>query len=500
MKVVGPSREGAAWEERFRSLTANIPGAVYRCAFDGERTMEFLSPGIEGLTGCPASDFIGNRVRSFASIIHPDDRERVGRTVHRCIKNGRPWTIEYRVVRRDGSVCRVFEKGQAVTDANGAVRYLDGVLLDDTARSKARLRLREWVYRFLAGEETANLGLCEWGPTSGRWWCSRGLRRLLGVEKEVGPRSLKEFLGFACPEDRGAVQAAFEAAAGDNLECRLRRTDGRTIRVVMTTRSHRVYHSPDRHVIAAVRDVTRERLREGAVRRLATLASGTTAPEFFGALARELVQWLGVRWVMVGEVDLQEPARIVPRVFTERGRPLPTPPSYALAGTPCATAVRDGYLFVPDDVCERFSEDVLLRNLRARGYIGIALSDTEGDVHGLLNILHDGPLQLAPGDVREMLTLFARRATAELLRLRAEEDLTRRVEELETFNEGLVDREMRVIELKEEINALCEELGRPVRYPPIWNEEGDASTDDRTAGGPREARTAVSDKRIEQSP
>lgn len=43
--------------------------------------------------------------------------------------------------------------------------------------------------------------------------------------------------------------------------------------------------------------------------------------------------------------------------------------------------------------------------------------------------------------------------------------------ELRLFNEIMVGREQRIIELKEEINRLSAELGREPRYPPIW--EGD---------------------------
>ncbi len=54
-------------------------------------------------------------------------------------------------------------------------------------------------------------------------------------------------------------------------------------------------------------------------------------------------------------------------------------------------------------------------------------------------------------------------------KLRFEEDLKKRTEELETFNKSMIDREMRIIELKEEINKQCEELNRPVRFPAVWD-------------------------------
>jgi PAS domain S-box-containing protein len=59
-------------------------------------------------------------------------------------------------------------------------------------------------------------------------------------------------------------------------------------------------------------------------------------------------------------------------------------------------------------------------------------------------------------------------------RKQAEEEVRQRNAELETFNQAMIGRESRVIELKEEINALCARLGAPPAYPPVWedSEEG----------------------------
>jgi PAS domain S-box-containing protein len=39
---------------------------------------------------------------------------------------------------------------------------------------------------------------------------------------------------------------------------------------------------------------------------------------------------------------------------------------------------------------------------------------------------------------------------------------------MDSFNKAIVNREKHVIELKQEVNRLCEELKRPPAYPPIW--------------------------------
>ena len=44
--------------------------------------------------------------------------------------------------------------------------------------------------------------------------------------------------------------------------------------------------------------------------------------------------------------------------------------------------------------------------------------------------------------------------------------------ELQVFNASMVAREMRIVEVKKEANALARELGRELPYPPVWEEGG----------------------------
>ena len=74
--------------------------------------MQWLSEEIEEISGYPASDFIDSAVRTFASVIHPDDREQVERSVMDGVDARRPYTMEYRIRRRDGSDRWVLDRGQ----------------------------------------------------------------------------------------------------------------------------------------------------------------------------------------------------------------------------------------------------------------------------------------------------------------------------------------------------------------------------------------------------
>jgi histidine ammonia-lyase len=139
-----------ASHEQFRALVANIPGVVYRCACDAEWTMRFFSDHIEQLIGYPAEDFIGNRRRSYGSIIHPEDRVAVVDVIEAALDRGDPYSLQYRLIHADGTPRWVAEHGQAVLDEHGDRQWLDGVILDisehkraEEAREHAEAQLRE---------------------------------------------------------------------------------------------------------------------------------------------------------------------------------------------------------------------------------------------------------------------------------------------------------------------------------------------------------------------
>ncbi|MGE0120498.1 MAG: response regulator [Dongiaceae bacterium] len=128
-------------ETKFRTLLANIPGACYRCAHD--HTMEFVSDAIADISGYPAADFIHNRVRSFTSLVHPDDAPTVAAARLAGVDERCAFAVEYRIRHRDGTIRWVHEKGQGVDGDDGVLRWLDGVVLDVTARRRAEEELRQ---------------------------------------------------------------------------------------------------------------------------------------------------------------------------------------------------------------------------------------------------------------------------------------------------------------------------------------------------------------------
>jgi diguanylate cyclase (GGDEF)-like protein/PAS domain S-box-containing protein len=129
-------------ELKFKKLVDNLPGTIYRRALDSDWTINFISDEIESMSGYPASGFLNNRTRTFASIIFEDDRAFVEKIVLAGVNNNKPYQLEYRIISADGNIHWIYEKGQAITGPDNEVLYLDGALFDITETKLAEESLQ----------------------------------------------------------------------------------------------------------------------------------------------------------------------------------------------------------------------------------------------------------------------------------------------------------------------------------------------------------------------
>jgi PAS domain S-box-containing protein len=124
-----------------RSLMATVPGAIYRSAWHANHRIELITDEIERITGYPADNFIASARRTLMSIIHAEDQERVAQEVATHSDDERPFQQEYRIVRADGRVRWVLDRGQLVSGYGGRL-WMDGVIFDITERREAEEALR----------------------------------------------------------------------------------------------------------------------------------------------------------------------------------------------------------------------------------------------------------------------------------------------------------------------------------------------------------------------
>ena len=135
------AEELAARERLFRNLVGTIPGTVFRCLIDSNWTMLFISDEIERLSGYPASEFIDNTVRTYSSLIHPQDVAHVAQVIDAAVSRHLSYTVEYRIIDRAGRIHHVYEQGQASYDSAGVPIDLAGTVIDISDRKAAEVEL-----------------------------------------------------------------------------------------------------------------------------------------------------------------------------------------------------------------------------------------------------------------------------------------------------------------------------------------------------------------------
>lgn len=127
-------------ERKLQALIGNLPGTLFRCRNDDVYTMEYISGGVEELSGYAPREFLDG-IRTWTSVIHFADRERVRGSVSRQIADGGGYTIEYRIVRADGAIRHLWERGVCLGDPASSESLLEAYAHDVTDATQRMQRL-----------------------------------------------------------------------------------------------------------------------------------------------------------------------------------------------------------------------------------------------------------------------------------------------------------------------------------------------------------------------
>lgn len=171
-----------------------------------------------GISEPPAGD------SGFAALVHPDDRVRVEAETSAFLAGGDRFVHEFRILRPDGSVRRVHDRGVIERARDGRVLRIRGVNVDVTA-SQARISpltqtpradaVARNEKRLRLAQEAGGVASWEYDIGSGEVTWSASARHLFQVEPGWQP-SYAGFLDLVHPEDRARVRAAIEEAVAQN--------------------------------------------------------------------------------------------------------------------------------------------------------------------------------------------------------------------------------------------------------------------------------------------
>ena len=128
--------------ERFRQLTENIDAVFWMRTLDGKRQL-YVSPKYEELWG-RSMDTINENPEDFLDAVYPPDRPRVAQAFEQLLDGGsaEDYHLEYRIVKPDGQIRWVRDRGFSIHDAAGKVIRQAGLAEDVTESRQVMEKLR----------------------------------------------------------------------------------------------------------------------------------------------------------------------------------------------------------------------------------------------------------------------------------------------------------------------------------------------------------------------
>jgi PAS domain S-box-containing protein len=220
-------------ELRYRSLVEQLPAVTYMDTADEKMSSIYVSPQVERVLGLSADAFVTDD--AWSNHLHPDDRERALGELRNAIRTGDPFTLEYRMIRPDGSVVWIRDQGSVVKDDAGRPAYVQGLYEDISEQKWLESELRSEAVKFKSLAERIPAVVYiegEGGSDDAPFYISPQYEELFGYtpeERQANPTLWRELLH---PQDRDrAIEAAKRSydAGGFSEDYRMVARDGRIV-------------------------------------------------------------------------------------------------------------------------------------------------------------------------------------------------------------------------------------------------------------------------------
>jgi len=188
-------------ENAYRSLSANIPGIVYRVWPQDNKT-RFFGRGLEAITGFAPTDMNFGGISAIHQLIVPEDKDNVALLIKRAMAYDKSFEETYRIRDKTGNIRWCTDHGSSGSSREESSKHFDGVIFDVTDRKRAEdiIRESEEKYRLLVDNAQESIFVAQDGHL--KFWNPATLE-LLGFSSEE--LVSLPFTHFIHPDDREMV-------------------------------------------------------------------------------------------------------------------------------------------------------------------------------------------------------------------------------------------------------------------------------------------------------
>jgi len=252
-------------EERFRELAENIHQVFWLFDWINQKVI-YVSPAYENIWGRTV-EALYKRYDEWAESIYKDDLAYAADSFARIAQTGESEIREYRIVRPDGSVRWISDKGFAINDESGNVYRIAGIAEDITESKLAQQALQESEEKFrTVAEQSPNMIFINKGGKV--VYVNQKCEEMMGYKREEFYAPEFDFLTLIAPESIETIKSSFKKhQAGREIapyEYSLISKKGEKIDVIITTKL--IHFEGDQAILGIVTDITERKAAENALR------------------------------------------------------------------------------------------------------------------------------------------------------------------------------------------------------------------------------------------
>jgi two-component system cell cycle sensor histidine kinase/response regulator CckA len=309
---------------------------------------------------------------------------------------------------------------------------------DIRERERTAAALRKSEARLSEAQGIAHFGNWEWNIDTNQIWWSDEIYRIFGLAPNEFGATYEAFIKSVHPDDRGFVKKSVEQALLEkgpySIDHRIVRPDGVELFVHENGEVKFDESGNPVSMVGTVQDITERVRSENMLRNIANKVSVKTGHEYFQSLAEFIAKEMNMEYALVGRYN-RDSNKVNTIAVYAHGR-ITDNMIYDLHETPCDNVVGKQPCVYREKIQELFPEDRLLAGMGAESYAGIPLFASDGNPIGIVAALGCSPLkEEISGKLISLLQIFSSRASAELERMKAEQELL----ESEARIKGIID-------------------------------------------------------------